>query len=168
MRLAFAVLMLAAATHVADASPAYFRYAGIALEDFDFAERFPASRVLDGYVRLSEADSRGHVYYVSRSSTAQGLELRMVFEKPEEYVSPRPTTWKAGHYARFPPCAVVLSNLVNRYGQPSLVDDYAEERLAMHVRQWSHGDETMKLVCYRIDGRGKALAAELWIARGGR
>jgi hypothetical protein len=55
--------------------------------------------------------------------------------------------------------------LLKQYGRPGLETSSWEERLKNSFKLWSNGSETLQLLCYQIDGKGKELAAEVVIAR---
>lgn len=158
--LAASLLSFAAISPLALAD-SHFAYSGIGLATSDLKKEFPTSLVKNEEAWLSEADSRGHVYYVRRTYAKEKSEIKMVLEKPEKYLSKQPQTWEEGHDAKFPSCENVSVNLVSQYGKPALGNNFYEERLEHTVRTWSSGDETLKLDCYRIDGKGKELAAEI-------
>ena len=142
-----------------------FEYGGLSLgtDPSTFQQRYPTSIVQGDRTWLSKADSHDDVHFIERIFIDGRKELRIVFEKSSDQLDANPKSWKEDHYARHPVCGVILSRLINRYGQPVRVSQWVEERLNHRVRVWSNSDETMNLDCYNIEGEGKLLAGELTI-----
>jgi len=142
-----------------------FKYFGFDLSLSDLKGAFPSSYVHGDYVYVSPRDSRGHVYEVGLRSEPKQTSLYLGFEKSDQLLPKQRLTQSQRREAQYPTCQSVLIGLVSRYGAPTHMDEGWEEAMWNRVRTWAHGDETMMLTCYRVNGKGTEFASSLRFTR---
>ncbi len=128
-----------------------------------FRQKYPNSTVDATTVWVSKVDAHDQVRYVRRWTNAGKDELNILFEVPYQELAKKPTSFEEEHYARNPLCVPILKRLTNIYGKPAKTRSWVEERLSHRASTWTKGRAEMSLDCYRVDGKGNQLAAEITI-----
>ena len=142
-----------------------FKYFGFDLALSDIKIAFPSSHVHGDYVYVSPRDSRGHVYAAHLRDDPKQTSLYLGFEKSDQLLPKQRLTQSQRRQAQYPTCQSVLTGLVKSYGAPTHIDQGWEEAMWNRERTWAHGDETMLLTCYRVNGKGTEFASSLRFTR---
>ncbi len=156
------VLLAIATTSFAGSS---FEYAGLRLDTdpSTFRQKYPNSTVDATTVWVSKVDAHDQVRYIRRWTNAGKDELNILFEVPYQELAKKPTSFEEEHYARNPLCVPILKRLTKVYGKPARTRSWVEERLSHRASTWTKGHAEMSLDCYKVDGKGNQLAAEITI-----
>jgi hypothetical protein len=117
----------------------------------DARKLYPHSSIVDHHVYVADSDSHDGIGGIDIPGEGPDRRLRVLFEQ------------RTAHGNVYPLCESALNRLRERYGTPSIVQEFDEERARTRRFIWSLGDEAMSLVCFRT-GRKPFSAAELTIA----
>jgi hypothetical protein len=113
-------------------------------------KRYPHSSIVGRHVYVSDADSHDHVYGIDLSDGSSSGQLRVFFERPGVQ---RPA---------YPPCEGLTAAIKKQYGEPSAVQEFAEEKAWNRRVIWRRDGESLSLNCFRM-GRQPLFAGELTI-----
>jgi hypothetical protein len=114
-------------------------------------------------IRLSEAESFGHIYYVGADLKDGAVsQIRLSFERPDHIKQPRGYP-EVGF--RNPACAPVLAELTKLYGRPSGPVLSHEEALENKEYSWTGPSQELALVCGQYQSRRGVFAMEVLFRR---
>jgi len=123
-----------------------FSFTGLSLVTTveELKHRYPNSSMVGNHLYVAEADSHDHIYGIEIPGPNPGGRLRLSFERSR----------KLSHDAQpqYPTCEKILSILETRYGAPSRVKEFAEERSWNRRLSWEKDRELLSLHCFRMRG----------------
>lgn len=132
------------------------------------------------YIWVSKLDAKGGVYAINLYQHQEywpqhvaGVQpkltefkwLTLSFETPDSLLDVKPKTWEDTHYFRHPPCESILIVLTNKYGSPFVEQKSWEEQIEHQSYKWESGSETMRLRCYKLNGKGMSLAGDIVLSK---
>lgn len=121
-----------------------FGFAGLSLKTTvgELKKRYPKSPMVANYMYLSEIESHDHIYGIEIPANPGG-RLGLVFERPQSLGSP--------HNGRYPACQQIVSVIQSRYGLPTRVEEFAEEKSLNRRFSWTRQGEILSLHCFRVN-----------------
>ena len=151
MTRATCLLTLALTLFASEGYAQEYTYAGIGLgSDLDsIAEARPESRLVGSYLYVAPSDATDHIYGIE-VSTGAARRVRLGFERRTE------------DGPEYPTCSEVQQRITPRYGDPTSLEEFAEEASERSDRHWRGERETLILVCFR-DGAGTLRAEAVMI-----
>ena len=123
-------------------------------------DRYSDTIFSNGYGHLNEKDVHDHIHFIAIRQRGERIVVRVSFERPNT-PGQTPADWRENHYARHPKCNVILSKLRETHGAGKQTVEVWEERLEWKSYQWDKNNDHMLFRCYRPDGKGEFLAAEI-------
>ena len=131
-----------------------FMFAGLSRRTTieDARKQYRHSAVVGRHIYVAEVDSHNHIYGIDLpSGPGPSGQLRVYFER------------NLGDRNVYPVCEDVAATIRKQYGEPTNIQDFAEERSRNRRLIWSHPGEELSLLCFRIRPQ-QLMAAELTIS----
>ena len=113
--------------------------------------RYRHSLIAGRHVYVAEADSHDHIYGIGLAQDGESSRrITIFFER------------RGRQRNEYPPCEQVAAAVRKHYGEPTVVQEFSEERSKNRRLTWRRGAEDLSLLCFRM-GRQPLFASELTI-----